>query len=123
MCTLQVEREDVGGGAAASFASSAPGRPAAALDLNISGDEAYARRARHAWGVTRNHSECISLKHTRMAFLLPRRISKGGSGFSSGPPGSGTVADVDPKGMTLAAKMMQKMGWKVSSGFIATTAR
>jgi hypothetical protein len=45
------------------------------------------------------------------------RISGRPSGFSSGPSsGGGSAAaapDVDPKGMTLAARMMEKMGWKV----------
>ena len=45
----------------------------------------------------------------------PCRMSRGPSGFSAGPGpgGQGAPADNDPKGMTLAAKMMEKMGWKV----------
>ena len=47
--------------------------------------------------------------------LCPCRMSRGPSGFSAGPGpgGQGAPADNDPKGMTLAAKMMEKMGWKV----------
>ena len=43
---------------------------------------------------------------------LPRRLGRPGSGFSDGPPGAAEAKS----GMGLAARMMEKMGWKEGQG-------
>lgn len=44
--------------------------------------------------------------------LVPHRLGRPGSGFSDGPPGAAEAKS----GMGLAARMMEKMGWKEGQG-------
>ena len=120
----QEERLEAEHRSSTSYSDAGPPAPGAPINLNISGEEAFARRARHALEMACMFTDALPYPcgsrpapahewYDNEWFVRVYRMSRGPSGFSAGPgPGQGAPAD-DPKGMTLAAKMMEKMGWKV----------